>query len=127
MSPIPRSVRGARCHARAWEHVRGGCCYDHLAKLIVGLDDPSISSTYDPLPGRFNDTYTSITGSWSGAAGSWALDTFNIGGVDISQVQFGIAYNSTWIGLLPTCLSLPPTLQHNGLFKALGSNRTARL
>lgn len=86
-----------------------------------GLDDPTLSSTYEYLSGGFNDSYTT-TGSWSGAAGSWALDTFNIGGIDISQVQFGIGYNSTWIGLLPTCLSLPSTLQHSDPFKAPGSN-----
>ena len=85
-----------------------------------GLDDPALSSTYSYLSGGFNDSYTT-TGSWSGAAGSWALDTFNIGGVDISQVQFGIGYNSTWIGLLPTCLHYR---RHPNIMNPLKSSRS---
>lgn len=80
-----------------------------LANADRRLDDPQSSSTYQYFSPDFNVSYTSTTGSWSGAAGPWVLDTFNIGGTDIHGVQFGIAYNSTFPGLLPSHLSIPST------------------
>ncbi|KIM94938.1 hypothetical protein OIDMADRAFT_60096 [Oidiodendron maius Zn] len=58
---------------------------------ISGTYVANSSSTYQYISSDFNITYV----DGSGSSGDYASDTFTIGGTTISQLQFGIGYEST--------------------------------
>lgn len=58
------------------------------------LDDANASATYNYQYGGFKEMYADGTG----ASGDWATDSFLIGGTTVSDLQFGIGYNSSYPG-----------------------------
>jgi hypothetical protein len=58
------------------------------------VDDANASATYNYLYGGFNEIYNDGTG----ASGDWVTDNFLTGGTTVSDLQFGIGYNSSYPG-----------------------------
>lgn len=56
-----------------------------------GTYDPSDSSTYKYVSSDFNITYADD----SGASGDYVTDTLSLGGVSISNFQFGVGFESS--------------------------------
>ena len=83
----PESVPGSTVYAE----IGPGKC-----KADLGIDAPNTSSTYQYIKSNasFDDGYGHLKVT-DNVTGDWVSDTVRIGGVDVTSLQFGVAYNTS--------------------------------